>query len=35
MKNTFTTFYAIMAEFIEHYKILSPKEKDGRLEIVH
>jgi 5'-nucleotidase len=35
MKNTFTTFYAIMAEFIEHHKILSPKQKDGRLEIVH
>jgi len=35
LKNTYTTFYSIMAEFIETYTVLSPKAKDGRLEIVH
>ncbi len=35
LKNTFTTFYSIMAEFIEIHKVLSPKAKDGRLEIIH
>jgi len=35
MKNTFTTFYSIMAEYIDHHKVLSPKAKDGRLEIIH
>jgi 5'-nucleotidase len=35
LKNTFTTFYSIMAEFIETHKELSPKPKDGRLVIVH
>jgi 5'-nucleotidase len=32
-ENTFATFYSIMAETIEDKKVLSPKEKDGRLEI--
>ena len=35
MKNTYTTFYSIMAEHIDHQKVLTPKEKDGRLEIVY
>ena len=35
MKNTFTTFYSIMAEHIHNHKTLTPKPKDGRLEIVH
>ncbi|AKF25373.1 hypothetical protein YH65_08215 [Sulfurovum lithotrophicum] len=35
LKNTYTTFYSIMAEFIEVHKVLSPKPEDGRLEIVH
>ena len=35
MKNTFATFYSIMAEYIDHNKVLTPKSKDGRLEIVH
>ena len=35
LKNTYTTFYSIMAEVIDTQKILSPKAKDGRLEIVH
>jgi len=35
MKNTYATFYSIMAEFIDRHKVLSPKEKDGRLQILH
>lgn len=35
LKNTYTTFYSIMAEFIETHNVLSPKNKDGRLEIVY
>ena len=35
LKNTYTTFYSIMAEVIDTQKVLSPKAKDGRLEIVH
>jgi len=35
MKNTFATFYSIMAESIESHKVLSPKPKDGRLKIMH
>jgi len=35
MKNTFTTFYSIMAEYIDNNKVLSPYGKDGRLKIVH
>ena len=35
MKNTYTTFYSIMAEYIDHNKGLTPYVKDGRLEIVH
>ena len=34
-QNTYATFYSIMAETIATQKILTPKEKDGRLEIVH
>ena len=35
LKNTYTTFYSIMAEYIDAQKVLSPKAKDGRIEIVH
>lgn len=35
LKNTYTTFYSIMAEVIDTKRVLSPKAKDGRLEIVH
>ena len=35
MKNTYTTFYSIMAEFIDRHKVLSPEKKDGRLQILH
>jgi 5'-nucleotidase len=33
-ENTFATFYSIMAETLEEKKVLSPKDKDGRLEIL-
>ncbi len=32
-KNTYTTFYTIMAEFIETHKVLTPPAADGRLVI--
>jgi len=35
LKNTFTTFYSIMAAYIDENKMLTPKSKDGRLEIKH
>jgi len=35
MKNTYTTFYSIMAEHIHNHKILTPKAKDRRIKIVH
>ena len=35
LKNTYATFYSIMAESIETHKVLSPKPKDGRLTIIH
>lgn len=35
MKNTYTTFYSIMAEHIHHHKVLTPKKKDGRLKVIH
>ena len=35
LKNTYTTFYSIMAEAIDTQKVLSPKAKDGRLDIIH
>ncbi|HIP18218.1 MAG TPA: bifunctional metallophosphatase/5'-nucleotidase [Sulfurovum sp.] len=34
-ENTYATFYSIMAEVIEKRGVLSPKEKDGRLTIIH
>ena len=34
LKNTYTTFYALMADFLHKYKTLSPKEKDGRVIVV-
>jgi len=33
-ENTFATFYSIMAETLEEKKVLSPQQKDGRLEII-
>ena len=35
MKNTYTSFYSIMAEVIDAQKVLTPKAKDGRIEIIH
>jgi 5'-nucleotidase len=34
-KNTYTTFYTIMAEYAEKYSPLNPKPLDGRLKITH
>ncbi|CAA6805984.1 MAG: 2',3'-cyclic-nucleotide 2'-phosphodiesterase (EC / 5'-nucleotidase (EC [uncultured Sulfurovum sp.] len=33
-ENTFATFYSIMAETLEKKKVLSPQQKDARLEII-
>ena len=33
-KNTYSTFYSIISEFLNQNRELSPKPKDGRLEIV-
>ena len=35
LKNTYTTFYSLMADFLHKKKILSPKEKDGRIQIIN
>ena len=35
LKNTYSTFYSIMVDFLGKKKVLSPGKKDGRLEIVH
>jgi len=34
-KNTYTTFYTIMTEYVEKYTVLDPKPLDGRLEILN
>jgi len=34
LKNTYATFYSLMADFLHKYKTLSPKEKDGRVVVV-
>ena len=34
-QNTYATFYSIMSEEVDEKKELTPKEKDGRLVIVH
>ena len=34
-QNTYATFYSIMAEEVDEKKELTPKEKDGRLIVVH
>jgi len=34
-QNTYATFYSIMAEEVDEKKELTPKEKDGRLTIIH
>ncbi|MEA2091433.1 MAG: 5'-nucleotidase C-terminal domain-containing protein [Campylobacterota bacterium] len=33
-KNTYTTFYTIMTEYVEKHTIMDPKPLDGRLEIL-
>ena len=35
IQNTYATFYSIMSEEIDEKKELTPKEKDGRLQIIH
>jgi 5'-nucleotidase len=34
-KNTFTTFYTVMAGYLEAHKVMNPKPIDGRLTILH
>lgn len=34
-QNTYATFYSIMSEEVDEKKELTPKEKDGRLTIIH
>jgi 5'-nucleotidase len=34
-KNTYTTFYTIMADYVEKHTILDPKPLDGRLKIIN
>jgi 5'-nucleotidase len=33
-QNTFTTFYSVMAEYLEHEKNLTPPVADGRIEVI-
>ena len=33
-KNTYTTFYTVMANYVEKHKVMNPKPLDGRLKIV-
>ena len=35
LKNTYSTFYTIMVDFLAKKKVLSPEKKDGRLKIIH
>jgi len=35
LKNTYSTFYTIMVDFLSKKKVLNPGEKDRRLEIIH
>jgi 5'-nucleotidase len=32
-KNTYTTFYTVMVDYVEKHKVMNPKPLDGRLEI--
>jgi 5'-nucleotidase len=34
-QNTYATFYSIMAEEVDEKKELTPKEKDGRITVIH
>ena len=34
-KNTYTTFYTIMAGYLEKHTVMDPKPVDGRLKILH
>ena len=35
MKNTYASFYSIMADFLNDKKVLTPGKPDGRIEVVH
>jgi 5'-nucleotidase len=35
LQNTFASFYSIMADYLYTKKVLTPGEKDGRIEVVH
>jgi len=34
-QNTYATFYSIMSEEVSEHKELTPKEKDGRISVIH
>ncbi len=34
-KNTYTTFYTIMAGYLEKHTVMNPKPVDGRLNVIH
>ncbi len=34
-KNTYTTFYTVMVDYVEKHKVMNPKPLDGRLKIIH
>ncbi len=34
-KNSYTTFYTVMVDYVEKNKIMNPKPKDGRLKVLH
>ena len=34
-QNTFTTFYSIMASYLQEHGELTPKEKDGRIVVIN
>ncbi len=35
LKNTYSTFYSIMADYLYEKKVLTPGKPDGRIEVVH
>jgi len=35
LKNTYASFYSIMADFLYEKRVITPNEKDGRIELIH
>ncbi len=35
LQNTYASFYSIMADFLYEKKVITPKDGDGRIEIIH